>query len=174
MRFKFLVPTLLASVVFTLGTVGIATAGEHPEHPTKEKKAEHPEHPEHPEDHAAPAEVTMKALGDAIEKYVAWDSKLHGGYLIVHDPVAKTQLALKLDKVHRERLSSLGNGVYFACADFKATDGTVYDLDVFMEAAESSPFNGLWPTEIAVHKKNGEARYTWQEKDGVWTKKSAK
>ena len=126
------------------------------------------------EKHLGQAEVTMKMLGDAIEKYVAWDSKLHGGYLIVRDDVEDTELALTLDKVHRARLASLGNGVYFACADFKATNGHVYDLDVFMQAAPHSPFHGLWPTEIAVHKKDGKARYTWNEKDGVWKKQMAK
>ena len=164
MRIRTFVPLLLGIAVFALGTIGVAVAAEHPEHP---KSSEHPEKkPEKPA-------ITMNALGDAIEQYVAWDSKLHGGYLIVHDPVDDQALSLTLDKVHRDRLSSLGNGVYFACADFKATNGHLYDLDVFMKGSPDSPFDGLWPTEIAVHKKDGVARYTWQEKDGVWTKKAA-
>ena len=116
----------------------------------------------------------MEMLGDAIEAYVAWDSEMHGGFFFVHDSVDNANLALTLDKVHRARLASLGNGVYFACADFKAENGHVYDLDVFMMAEPGGPFHGLVPTSISVHKKDGVARYGWAENDGVWTKAAAK
>jgi len=142
---------------------------------TAQEPKEHPEHPEgasaeHPESTAA---LTKDSLGDAIEMLVASFSELQGGYYCVYDDVDGTALALTLDKVHRERLASLGNGVYFACADFTATNGTTYDLDIFMTESDSGMFNGLMPTEVAVHKLDGEARYTWMEQDGTWTKKDA-
>jgi hypothetical protein len=168
MKMNAWIPFLV--LLLALGTPGLSRADdEHPEHPEHPEEAEHKEHPEHPEGHA---EVTIEQLGDAIEAWVAWDSELHGGYLLVRDSEAKETLELELDKVHRERLSALGDGVYFACADFKASNGHVYDLDVFMQDGKGSPFHGLFPTEVTVHKKDGKARYTWHEADGVWTKKA--
>ena len=146
-----------------------ALAQEHPEHPKDAKAAEHPEHPADAQSKVA---LSKDSLADAIEMLVAHKSEIDGGYFCVYDKKAKEALALTLDKVHRERLASLGDGVYFACADFKATNGKTYDLDVFMKASEHGPFNGLMPTQVTVHKENGEARYTWQENSGIWSMKS--
>lgn len=136
-----------------------ATAQEHPEHP-KERLAEHPEAK------AQQPRLTMAQLAQAIEDFVAADTRAKGGYFLVFDPVAKQPLALTLDRVHKERLSGLGGGVYFACADFKSTDGTAYDVDVFMQDGT----DGLEPTEVHVHKVNGKPRYTWREERGVWVR----
>ena len=140
---------------------GRVLAQEHPEHP--ETKAENPEHPE--------AEVTMDALGDAIEGWIAEQTQLMGGYFMVWDPVDKTPLALTLDKVHRERLSKLSDEVLFACADFKTIEGKVYDLDMFMSPGGDHHFMA---TEVKVHKKEGKPRYTWHEDGGVWKSKPVK
>ena len=108
--------SILVGLALVAGRPGVSWADE--------KHPEHPEHPEHPD---SDAEVTIERLATAIEAWVAWDSKLHGGYVLVWDGEQKRTLELKLDKVHRERLSALGNGIYFACADFKAQDGSVYE-----------------------------------------------
>ena len=71
-------------------------------------------------------------------------------------------------KVHRERLSKVGRNKYFACADFKAQNGRTYDLDVFMEGAAK---DNLKYSDLTIHKEEGEARYSWYEKGGVWKKK---
>jgi hypothetical protein len=140
-----------------------AVAQEHPEHPEAAESAEHPDHPEK-------MEVTKDSLADAVEKWVGHQTKVFGGYFLVWDSVDKTALVLTLDKVHRERVSKLEDEVYFACADFATKDGTVYDLDMFM-----APEGGhLVATEVKVHKKEGKARYTWNEEDGVWKAKPAK
>ncbi|MBI5868442.1 MAG: hypothetical protein HZB43_09170 [candidate division Zixibacteria bacterium] len=128
---------------------------------------EHPEHPEHPSQAKteAPA-ITMAALSQAIQDYVAKDSKLKGGYFLVFDSESKRVLQLKLAKVHEEKLASLGGGVYFACADFNSADTTLYDLDIFMKASGKR----LETTEVAVHKVNGNPRYNWKEEGGIWKK----
>lgn len=144
---------LTVLVVLITGSVS-ASAQEHP--------SEHPS--EHPT--STKAEVSKETLADAIIEYVNNESDLKGGFFLVYDQEQDKALALKLDKVHKERLATLGNGVYFACADFNATDGNVYDLDIFMKDSE----HGLEVSEISVHKTNGEARYGWVEKDGVWSK----
>jgi hypothetical protein len=130
------------------------------------------EHPEHPQEDVAKegtdaANVTKDNLATAIEGYVANEVKLKGGYFLVFDPIANESLALTLDKVHKERLTTLGNDAYFACADFKSTNGKMYDLDIFMKGPDK---DHLEVTEIAVHKEDGKERYTWREEKGVWKK----
>lgn len=139
-----------------------AEGQEHPEngqeHP--ETGEEHPEGGEH-------ADLTVDQLADAIAAYV--DGRAgEDGYMTVHDPVADTDLELKLDKVHRERLSKVAPHTYFACADFVSRDGVTYDLDVFMKGtdAEALAFH-----DLSIHKVEGEPRYTWYEEDGTWKKK---
>jgi hypothetical protein len=133
-------------------------AQEHPEHP-KEQAKEHPEKEE-------AGKMTLDELADAITEYIEHDSMLKGGFFLVYDPIDKKPLQLELVEVHRERLASLGQGVYFACTDMKAADGTVYDLDFFMKKAGP----GIETTEVAVHKKSGTPRYGWKEENGVWKK----
>lgn len=144
----------------------IARAGEHPhEHPSGGEKAEHPAKPA---EEKKAASVSKEALAEAISTYVEKDADLKGGYFLVFDPVSKQPLALKLEKVHKDRLSQVDKNVYFACADFRTHDGKkVYDLDVFMRGPDKAH---LKVTEISVHKEDGAERYGWVEKDGVWSK----
>ncbi len=70
--------------------------------------------------------------------------------------------------MHKDRLSRVGKEVYFACADFRTPAGKVYDLDIFMKGPAK---DRLQVTEIAIHKEQGEPRYTWHEEGGIWKKK---
>lgn len=126
------------------------------------------EHPEHPESEHQKA-LTADELADAIAAYVE-DRAGDDGYMTVTDAKTDEELELKLDKVHRERLSQVAESTYFACADFVTRDGTVYDLDVFMKGTD--PMD-LEFHDLSVHKVAGEPRYTWYEEDGVWKKKPA-
>lgn len=158
-------------VVFSLslaiiGSTMIACAQEHPkEHPSKEHPSEHPaEHPsEHPQ--AEKPEITKEALAESISAYIAAESAKSDGYYLFHDSKADKDLYLKLDRVHKERLSRISGDVYFACADFKEKGGTMYDLDFFMKgtSADDLVFN-----EVYLHKEEGKERYVWIEKDGFW------
>jgi len=158
-RFKTVgLGALAAAVGLFLLTSGKGLAQEHPtEHP----KAK-------PEAKKAEATLTMADLSKAIKGYVAQDAKLKGGFYLVYDPVAKKSLELTLDKVHEDRLSKVSDGVYFACADFKASDGKVYDLDIFMKGDKSK----LDVNEVTVHKVDGSPRYGWVEENGVWKRTS--
>jgi hypothetical protein len=157
-RFKtWGVTALTMAVGLFLLTGGAAWAQEHPtEHPkakTESKKVE--------------ASLTMADLSKAIKDYVAKDAKLKGGYFLVYDPVSKKTLEMTLEKVHEDRLSKVSEGVYFACVDCKATDGKVYDVDIFMKGDKSK----LEVNEVSVHKVDGSPRYGWAEEGGVWKKK---
>ncbi len=156
--------SIIGLLLFSL-SVG-AFAQEHPEHPAKQDAAKK-EHPEHA-NAAAPAVVTKEMMSEAITGYINKDTALKGGYFCVYDTKANAPLALKLDKVHQDKLAKVSEGLYFACSDFKATDGKMYDLDFFMK---STPM-GLQVSEVAIHKEAGQPRYGWVEKDGVWTKQA--
>jgi hypothetical protein len=67
---------------------------------------------------------------------------------------------------------TIGDGVYFFCVDMKATNGRVYDIDFFMKGPDRDQ---LEPTEIIIHKVNGEPRYNWyyDESGGIWKKRWA-
>lgn len=110
-------------------------------------------------------EVTTESLSRSITEYVQAESARHGGVFPVNDPEQQTQLALTLSTVHRERLSQLADGRYFACADFKERDGRIYDIDIFMRPEST----GLTPTEVIVHKQDGTPRFDWVERNGVWS-----
>jgi hypothetical protein len=119
---------------------------------------------EHPE-LAHLTEVTTDSLAQSITDYVSNETDRQNGVFPVEDPVQHTTLQLTLMNVHRERLSQLVDGRYFACADFKGRDGHTYDVDVLMQAQSS----GLVPTDVIVHKQDGAPRFNWVENNGVWS-----
>lgn len=181
--------TIALVVVVALG-VGLSLMGsgkeiagqEHPkgkeEHPTanQEHPKEHPqEHPkEHPAEHptsAAAEAVTKEHLATAIRRHIEEESRKNGGVYLRMDDKAGEVLRLTLKKVHDDKLASLGGETYFACADFKASNGKVYDLDVFMKGKNA---HELMATEVTVHKEEGVERYTWLEEQGVWRKVKTK
>ena len=136
------------------------------EHPTKSKKTEHPTTTITPQI-VQGEKITYQNLALAIESFVEADINLRGAFLVI-DPITNEVLKLNLEKVHKERLSHIGDDVYFACADFNADNGKVYDLDIFLQGKNT---DNLTVTEISVHKEDGEARYGWVEEDGIWVKK---
>jgi len=130
-------------------------AQEQPEHPTQAPKKQ-------------ARKITAETLAQAIENYVKTEAKKHNGYFVFTDKEEKKELKLTLIKVHKERLSKIGEDLYFACADFKTPDNQIYDLDIFMKGttADNLAFTNIW-----LHKKNGVPRYTWYEENGIWKRK---
>ena len=150
---------LLSVIVFSI----VSAQGEHP---TGSKKAEHPTATITPQV-VQGEKITLQNLAQAIESFVEADINLRGAFLVI-DPSTNEVLKLNLEKVHKERLSHIGDDVYFACADFNADNGKVYDLDIFLRGKNTDE---LTVTEISVHKEDGTARYGWQEENGIWSKK---
>jgi len=151
---------VLAGAAAAAGTV--AFAQEHPkEHPGAKKEPKP----------AAKEPVSKEEIGSAIRSWVARDTKLKGGYFLVWDETAKKPLALTLATVHDDKLAKVADGTWFACADFKSADGTVYDLDVFLKGSSAKK---LEASELTIHKENGKERYGWNEEGGVWKKTQAK
>ena len=152
---NFLKATILCTIVLTsLLFVGC-------------KKQEHPA--EHPQETGQKEQITKDELADAVESYVEKQASRHNGYFVVFDDKTGKELKLTLDKVHRERLSRVGEDTYFACADFVTPEGKMYDLDVFMAGPAK---NQLTFSKLKVHKEAGKERYTWYEQGGIWKTKA--
>lgn len=150
---------MMTAIAFALFSGPAIYAQEHPsEHPTKAKKVA---------SETKVSTVTVDQMAAAITAYISTDSELKGGFFLCYDASAKKPLQLTLDKVHKERLSQVGENLFFACSDFKSASGKMYDLDFFMESKDGQ----LAVTEIMIHKEDGKPRYSWLEKDGVWTRK---
>ena len=153
-----LVVGLISALVLIPLSAGFAQ--EHPEHPTK----------------AAPkpkTEVTNETMAKAITDYVSQDAAMKGGYFLIYDTKAKKTLTLTLDKVHQDRLSQVDERLFFACSDFKSSDGKSYDLDFFMQGKEAASGMELRVSEITIHKEDGKPRYSWYEEEGIWKRKES-
>lgn len=123
------------------------------------------EHPEHPEGKSAATKaISIDDLEKSIKSTIAAKEKSGGGYYKLIDNVTKKTLLLKLDHVHRERLSRLDEKTYFACTDFKSNDGHTVDVDFFMKEKDGK----LVMSDATVHKIDGKPRYNWEEKNGFW------
>lgn len=165
---KLLIFSVVISFVFTL-SLGMAIAQEHPsantvEHPSSMKKGA-------PSCKIVKNKLTKQQLAAAISSYINKETALKGGYFLMYDKKAHKDLVLTLLKVHKDRLSTIGNGIYFACTDFKTKKGKIYDLDFFMKG---SSVKNMVVTDISIHKEAGVARYTWFQKNGIWMKKLVK
>jgi hypothetical protein len=134
-----------------------------------QEKKEHPkEHPsEHPE---SGKKLSTADIDKAIRAHIEKIASASGGKFPVKDDVLNKTWQLELVKVHNDKLQALADGRYFACVDFKATDGTMVDVDFFMKKEG----DGLAVTDTTVHKINGKARYGYEEKNGVWVRVAEK
>ena len=151
--------TVVITALAALSLGPVVLAQEHP------KGKEHPEHPAG----KVKSGLTKEELADAITNYVKAEAAKSGGVFKVDDTVEKTQLELTLSKVHKDRLTQVAPHTYFLCADFSAADAHMYDLDIFMKGPDK---DHLTVTEVSVHKKDGEPRYTWYEEGGLWKKQT--
>lgn len=122
---------------------------------------------EHPELGEA-AVVTEDSLTAAVTTHMNAETGRQGGSLTIQDPQQNRALRLTLATVHREGTRKLADGRYFACADFKGSDGHTYDLDVFMKP----DLNGLTADGLTIHKQDGQPRYNWVEVGGIWKREA--
>ncbi|MCH8012569.1 MAG: hypothetical protein IIA61_11575 [Candidatus Marinimicrobia bacterium] len=162
-----IINSIILTVASGLVVSGFAITQEHPksEHPQEQPQAQ-----EHPKEHPISLStqvVTKDNLAMAIRNHIAVETAKNGGFYLAIDDRSGDTLKLNLKKVHDNKLATLGDQTYFACADFVTPDSIVYDLDFFMVGAS---VDDLKPTEVTVHKEEGIERYTWLEVEGVWQK----
>jgi hypothetical protein len=132
--------------------VGLRAQQEHPqkEHPQKE--------------HPVAKAITTADLEKAIRNYIEETAKANNGKFPAKDDVLNKTWQLTLVKVHSDKLTQLNDKTYFACVDFRGDDGTMVDVDFFLENQDGK----LKPTSTTVHKINGVARYMYQQKGEFW------
>ncbi len=143
---------LVAAAMSLVVPLGLA-AQEHPtsEHPT----SEHP---------SASKPITVEQLAQGIQEAIEAKTKEQGGKFHVSDPVLQKTWALELVRVHKDRLAQLGPDNYFACTDFRASDGTMLDVDFYMKNENGK----LVFSDTAIHKVNGKPRFTYEKKGNYW------
>lgn len=130
-----------------------ASAQEHPEHPMAEKK------------------ISVDDLEKTIKEKVAEKTKDDGGVFKLRDDKLARTWELELVKVHRDKLTRLEDGTYFACVDMKEKAGKdTVDVDFFLKESDGK----LAFSDMAVHKVNGEPRYNWEKKGDRWVKVETK
>jgi hypothetical protein len=123
-----------------------------------------PEHPEHPMDKK---KIDVNDLEAAIKGKIAEKTKADGGTFQLRDDVLNKTWELDLVRVHRDKLTLLEDGTYFACVDMKDKKGTdVVDVDFFLKDEEGK----LVFSDMGVHKVNGAPRYNWEKKGDRWVK----
>ncbi len=153
---------LLALVaVFCFAGAAALRAQEHPqEHP---KKQEHPQ--EHPKKStSATKPISVATLEQSIKDRVSEKARANDGKLAVNDDVLNKTWQLELVKVHTDKLTQLDDKTYFACVDFKATDGTPVDVDFYMKNDNGK----LSLSDTTVHKINGKPRFNYEKKGNYW------
>lgn len=153
--------TVLLGLMLLAGTVASAQQSTPRQRPRSgERKAAN---------RPAGQEVTKDELAGIIKRFVERQAAFQGGKFVFYDREGNKALALDLQKVRDERLTKTGETSYVMCAEFKSTEGKLYDLDFFMV---SEGRRRPRVTEIAIHKAEGKERYSWVEENGIWKKKT--
>ncbi len=105
--------------------------------------------------------ITADVIKKAIQDHAAAMSKAHGGTFMIRDDKLNKVWQLKFVKVHDpvRTFQKDGQTVYFACSDFKSTDGKdLLDIDFWMVPKGDT----LEVIDTKIHKVNGQARYTYE------------
>jgi hypothetical protein len=160
---------IAASIAFFFTPVmSLLAYGEHPG-PAQQPQTQLPQAVNQPQSAARTMQTQQISRGDissGIKKHIASNAKQSKDRKF-HMQYGSKDIALDLVKVHDDQLSNLGGGQYFACVDMKGTDGTLYDIDFFMNGNPSNV------TQTSVHKINGKPLYNWKQQGGVWKKARA-
>ena len=105
------------------------------------------------EEPSASEEVSPTAArDDAVKAAITEDIQAQGETVAFPIPGADGDVDLTFDYVHGTVHETAG-GRYSACVDFKAEDGTVYDVDYYVGGSEGS----FAVAEAVVHKVSGES-----------------
>ena len=108
---------------------------------------------------AVHAEPTAEQIRQAIQDHIAFTEQEEGSFTI-SDDVTGTTRTLQLVRVH-ERVGKTGD-LYYSCTDMRdAQTGELLDLDFDVEADGGQ----LDVVDARIHKLEGQARYTYDERD---------
>ena len=104
-------------------------------------------------------EPTAEELRQTIRDHITTTTQKQGAFTI-RDSVTKNTRTLTLVRVH-ERVGKTGD-YYYSCTDMRdVASGELLDLDFDVEAEAGR----LSVVDVRIHKLDGKARYTYDDKD---------
>lgn len=102
----------------------------------------------------APAGAERSTTPEAVRTAAAEHARTSGGKMTFDDPSGGGQLTLAFDHVH-DGVKTTEGGRQVVCVDFKSPDGTVYDVDFYVDRAEIS--DALLVEDAVIHKVRGKS-----------------
>lgn len=99
---------------------------------------------------AGSADEAAEAVREAAAEHV----RASGGEITFDDPSDDGRLTLAFDHVH-DGVKATSGGRQVVCVDFKGADGTVYDVDFYVDRADTS--GDLLVEDAVVHKVSGKS-----------------
>ena len=93
-------------------------------------------------------DLAPKAVREVAEEHV----RASGGEMSFDNPSGDGQLTLAFDHVH-DGVKATEGGRQVVCVDFKSANGTVYDVDFYVDRAEAT--DTLLVEDAVIHKVSG-------------------
>lgn len=103
-------------------------------------------------------------LAHEVESHIREASQ--GGRFSLVDKSRSRPRRLRLDKIHADRVLTLEDGRAAVCVDFVDDNGDRLDVDFLVKRSDSDETDSIDGYEI--HRLNGQPRYSYLPKDGVW------
>jgi len=101
---------------------------------------------------AAQAGSADQPAPEAVREAAAEHVRASGGEMTFEDPSGDGRLKLAFDHVH-DGVKATDGGRQVVCVDFKSADGTVFDVDFYVDRAAAS--GDLLVEDAVIHKVDG-------------------
>lgn len=113
--------------------------------------------------------VTSKALAAALADYVAAESTVKGGVLLVEDAELKSVLWLKPESLDKgAHIHRVAEKLFLSWGKFKDADGNLYFLDFYFAPADDGRLKPAAP--LTIYSRNEVKRYDWDESGAIMKK----
>jgi len=91
---------------------------------------------------------------EAVRAAAAEHVRASGGEMTFDDPRGSGRITLAFDHVH-DGVKTTEGGRQVVCVDFESADGTVYDVDFYVDREEAT--SGLLVEDAVIHKVSGKS-----------------
>ncbi len=116
-----------------------------------------------------PFSVSPRLVDQQIKAVVRNLSRRTGGWFEVKDSTIGQILRLKLKKVLSDELKPVGKDSFFACTEFKTSDGRFVDMDFVIANVDGQ----LSTREATLHRVEGIERYSWVNQEGYFIRSAS-
>jgi len=97
-------------------------------------------------------ETAQQTTPEAVRAAAEAHAQASGGQMSFDDPSGDGRLTLAFDHVH-EGVKQTSGGRQVVCVDYRSTDGTLYDVDFYVDREEAS--GELVVEDAVLHKVSG-------------------